>query len=111
MEFENAIEAFQALGHEIRLKVFQLLMVKGEDGLPAGEIARSLEVTPSTLSSHLHVLKRAGLLSSTRTKQRINYAVNIEGTRELFEFMTFDCCNGQPEICQGLFDLPRGSKS
>lgn len=105
MELDAATDAFQALGHKIRLKVFQLLMREGPSGLPAGKIAQILDVAPSTLSLHLHVLRRAGLLKSSRSQQRINYAADIEGIRQLLGFLTNDCCNGQPEICGGLMDL------
>lgn len=105
MDSDRAVEAFQALGHQIRMRVFRLLMQEGPSGLPAGKIGQILNVTPSTLSTHLHVLKRAGLLMSSRHKQQISYAVDIEGTRRILIFLTQDCCKGRPEICEGLLDL------
>jgi ArsR family transcriptional regulator, arsenate/arsenite/antimonite-responsive transcriptional repressor len=105
MEMSSAIDAFQALGNELRLSIYQLLMREGPDGLSAGEIARRLSVSPSTLSQHLHALRRAGLLISSRQQQRIIYAVDIEGTRRLLLFLTRDCCRGRPEICEGLFEV------
>ncbi len=94
-----AIEAFAALAQETRLAVFQLLMREGPDGLVAGEIAQRLDVHPSTLSAHLNLLSRAGLLASKRRQRHIIYSVDINGTRQLLRFLTDDCCDGRPEFC------------
>jgi DNA-binding transcriptional ArsR family regulator len=103
MDTSQAIDAFSALSHETRLTVFKLLLKEGEQGLSAGVIARQLDVQPSTLTSHLHILKRSGLLQSTRQQQKIVYSADIQGTRELLRFLTQECCQGQPEICADLF--------
>lgn len=90
---------FASLAHELRLKVFQLLMAELPGGLPAGQIALRLQVPSSTLSTHLAQLERAGLLRSWREQQRIVYAVDSAGTRKLVGFLVNDCCGGQPDIC------------
>lgn len=99
MEDRDHVALFAALAQELRLKVFRLLMGEGPSGLPAGEIARRLGVPPSTLSAHLAQLCQAGLLRSTRRRQQILYAADIEGTRKLIAYLTDDCCQGRPEIC------------
>jgi DNA-binding transcriptional ArsR family regulator len=103
MNNAQATDAFSALSHETRLTVFKLLLKEGEQGLSAGVIARQLDVQPSTLTSHLHILKRSGLLQSTRHQQKIVYSADIRGTRDLLRFLTQECCQGQPEICSDLF--------
>ena len=102
MEINDAVAALSALAHETRLKAFRLLVTEGPTGLPAGEIARRLDVPPPTLSSHLPQLERAGLARSARVERRIFYAVDIEGTRRLLAYLTEDCCRGQPELCAPL---------
>lgn len=104
MELSSATEALSALAHETRLAVFQLVIKEGPEGLRAGEIARRMNVQPSTLSGHLNALRRAQLLSSRREQQQIYYSANIEGTKKLINFLTQDCCGGHPEICEGLVD-------
>src|SRR5262245_57025605 len=99
MESPAAIAALAALAHEHRLAVFRLLMLAGLAGLSAGEIAEKTGLTPSTLSFHLAVLERAGLLHATRRQRHILYAVNTDGARDLVNFLTRDCCGGRPEIC------------
>lgn len=102
MDTSQAIDAFSALAHETRLTVFRLLIKEGEQGLSAGIIAQQLEVQPSTLTAHLHILRRAGLIQSTRQKQKILYSADISGTRDLLRFLTQECCEGRPEICAEL---------
>jgi len=92
-------DVFAALAHELRLGVFRLLIGALPDGLPAGQIAEHFKVPASTLSSHLAQLERAGLLKSWRERQRIVYAVDTEGTKNLVGFLVDDCCNGQPALC------------
>lgn len=99
MELTKVVEALGALAQEHRLAVFRLLVREGPSGLPAGEVAERVGVPPSTLSHHLAHLERAGLLRSWRVQRRIYYAVDVEGTRRLVDFLTEDCCQGHPELC------------
>ena len=99
MEHSTAVAAFAALAQDHRLAVFRLLMRKGTNGLPAGEIADAIGVPPSTLSSHLAQMERAGLIRSWRRQRYVLYAIDIEGSRRLVEFLTEECCEGHPEIC------------
>lgn len=105
MEIEAAIDALAALAQDTRLKTFRLLVKAGPTGLPAGEIARRLEVQPATLSFHLNQLERAGLVTSRRQSRQIIYAAHFKSMRALLMFLTEDCCNGRPEICGDLLAL------
>ena len=105
MDDQRALDALNALGHKTRLAVFRLLVRTGQEGLPAGEIARAAAVPPSTLSSHLAQLEAAGLLRSTRNRQKIIYAADVDGARALLTFLLADCCQGRPEICGALEGL------
>ena len=99
MEPSRAVAAFAALAQEHRLHVFRLLMRQAPYGLPAGQLADCIGVSPSTLSSHLAQLERAGLLTSWRDQRRIFYAADTQGLGDLLTFLTEECCNGQPDIC------------
>ena len=102
MELCAAIEALSALGQESRLRVFRLLVQRGPQGIPAGDIAEQLDVPANTMSSHLAVLSRAGLVLSRKQGRSVIYAVDVEGTRKLLAFLVEDCCQGQPKVCQPL---------
>ena len=99
MELKDAASCLAALSQETRLEVFRLLVREGEAGLPAGEIAAALSVPPSTLSSHLGILERAGLLASTRAARQVIYRIDFAGFRALVTFLLQDCCQGRPEAC------------
>jgi ArsR family transcriptional regulator, arsenate/arsenite/antimonite-responsive transcriptional repressor len=102
MEMNQAIKALSALAQASRLKVFRLLVRSGPGGLPAGDIAEQLRVPANTMSAHLGVLSRAGLIMSRKEGRSVIYAVDIDGTRKLLAFLVEDCCRGRPEVCRPL---------
>ena len=104
MEAKLAVEAFGALAQDTRLAVFRLRVEAGAAGLPAGEIARHLGTPHNTMSSHLAILARAGLVTSRRESRSIIYAADYGGIRALIAFMVQDCCKGRPEACAPLTD-------
>ncbi|MBB4100494.1 metalloregulator ArsR/SmtB family transcription factor [Sphingomonas kyeonggiensis] len=87
MQENTAVSAFAALSLETRLHAVQLLAKTGADGLAAGEIARRLNIPQSTLSDHLGVLTRAGLISSERRSRSIIYRADGQILEELGEFL------------------------
>ncbi len=62
-------------------------------------ISDTIGAPHNTLSSHLAILVRAGLLRSTREGRTIIYRSNVEGMRALIGFLISDCCDGHPELC------------
>lgn len=99
MTSDQAIEALAALGQRSRLDVFQLLVKAGPEGLNAGDIARAVGAPANTMSVHLGILSRAGLIAAERNGRSIVYSLDAAGVRELFRFLTADCCDGRPELC------------
>jgi ArsR family transcriptional regulator len=104
MELTVAIDALAALAQATRLDAFRLLMTHEPHGLPAGEVARRLDVPPNTMSTHLAVLQRAGLISAERHSRSIVYRAELDQVREVTAFLVNDCCGGRPELCQPLVD-------
>jgi len=102
MESEQAILAFAALAQTTRLDVFRLLMEHEPDGLPAGGIARHLAVPHNTMSTHLAILSRAGLVEAERQSRSIIYRARLDAVRDLVGFLVQDCCGGHLEICAPL---------
>lgn len=102
MESEQAILAFAALAQSTRLDVFRLLMEHEPDGLPAGEIAKHMAVPHNTMSTHLAILSRAGLIDAERQSRSIIYRAKLDAVRDLTGFLVKDCCGGHPEICAPL---------
>lgn len=102
MDDTLALTAFSALGHPTRLAVFRALSAAAPRAVPAGELAQTTGTPPSTLTSHLQALERAGLIRSARHSRQIRYALDIAGARGLVDFLTRDCCGGRPDICGAL---------
>ena len=104
MESEQAILAFAALAQPTRLDVFRLLMEHEPDGLPAGDIARHLAVPHNTMSTHLAILSRAGLIEAERQSRSIIYRARLEALRALSLFLLKDCCGGDVAVCAPLIE-------
>ena len=104
MESENAILALAALAQSTRLDVFRLLVKHEPEGLAAGDIARTLAVPQNTMSSHLSILSRAGLVSTQRFSRSIVYRADLGRFGAVVLFMLRDCCEGRPEICAPLIE-------
>ncbi len=102
MENELALAILGGLAQGTRLDTFRLLVRHGPDGLAAGDIARALDVPQNTMSAHLAVLARAGLVTSRRFSRSIVYRANLDALRALTVFLVKDCCEGRPELCQSV---------
>src|SRR5437879_1701464 len=99
MKKSTAAAALGALAQETRLDIFRLLVQKGPEGLPAGEIGERLGQPSPTLSFHLNQLRFAGLISSRRESRSIIYSANFKAMNELLAFLTENCCGGNLEGC------------
>ncbi|MFI7843849.1 ArsR/SmtB family transcription factor, partial [Acinetobacter baumannii] len=62
------------------------------DGVPAGELARLIDVPQNTMSAHLATLLRAGLVKSERQSRSIIYRA------ELIAQLT-PCCAPEAKPC------------
>lgn len=102
METSMIIERLAALAHTTRLEAFRLLVRAGPDGVASGEIARRLDVPATTMSAHLAVLARAGLIVPHRNSRVVRYALDPNAVRGLFDALVSDCCDGRPELCAPL---------
>lgn len=102
---KTAVSALSALAHQARLSVFRMLVQAGREGIPAGEIARRLDVPPNTLSANLTILTHASLIDSRREGRSVIYTARYENMTALLEYLMQDCCGGSPEICASLADV------
>ena len=98
----KTIDALAALAQPTRLDAFKLLVRHEPDGLPAGDIAGALNVPHNTMSTHLAILARAGLVESERQGRSILYRANLGQVRDVIGFLLKDCCGGRPELCAPL---------
>ena len=74
-------ELFRTLGHPVRIRVLELL----QDGpRPVHELLDEIDVEPSNLSHQLAVLRRAGIVASTRESSAVLYSL---GTNDVADLM------------------------
>jgi DNA-binding transcriptional ArsR family regulator len=99
MDSKSAIDALAALAQPTRLDTFRLLVTQEPVGVAAGELARRIGVPQNTMSAHLAVLARAGLVRGERHSRSIIYRADLAGFRDLTTFLLQDCCGGHPEVC------------
>lgn len=104
MDEKNTIAALAALAQPTRLQAFRLLVGNEPDGLPAGVLARLLDVPQNTLSAHLSILANAGLVSGERQSRSIIYRADLEGFRQSMRYLLKDCCQGNAALCAALID-------
>ncbi|MCF2524773.1 metalloregulator ArsR/SmtB family transcription factor [Bradyrhizobium sp. G127] len=102
MKKTEAIDALAALAQVTRLDTFRLLVKHEPEGVPAGELARRVGVPQNTMSAHLAILARAGLIEGERESRTILYRAKISALQELTLFMIRDCCGGRADLCESL---------
>jgi len=77
-------ELFKALSDPTRRSILQLLRSRS---MTPSDILVKLEVSQPTLSHHLDILKRSGLVDSEREGQFIRYSLNMSVFDMAVEYM------------------------
>jgi len=87
-------EFFQALSNPYRREIIKLLRWKN---LSAGEIVSHFDIAQPTVSRHLDVLRKAGIVTSERKGTQIIYSLNLSVVQELFVYLSdlFDYSNAK----------------
>jgi ArsR family transcriptional regulator len=98
----QTIAALAALAQPTSLATFRLLVKHEPEGIAAGALARLIEVPQNTMSAHLAVLSRAGLIRGERHSRSIIYRADLDRFRAVTLFLVKDCCGGRPELCAPL---------
>ena len=99
MKTSNVVKSFIALGHDSRLAIYNLLMTKGEEGIPAGEVGKELDIPGATLSFHLANLADAKLIGSRREGRIIYYFVKYKRVKKLIKYLSVNCCKDSKKDC------------
>ena len=96
MKSIDALACLNALAQEHRLNLFRLLVQAGADGMAVGELAAATGLAGATLTNHLHILRRAGLVSDERRGRVIQCRANYPQMNTLLDFLSENCCAGSP---------------
>ena len=78
--YQAKAELFRTMGHPVRIRVLEVL----QDGpRPVRDLLTVIEVEPSNLSQQLAVLRRAGLVTSSREGSLVVYAMSTPDVADL----------------------------
>lgn len=73
-------ELFRTLGHPVRIRVLELL----QDGpRPVHELLAELSIEASNMSQHLAILRRAGIVTSSRDGSSVFYTLSSPDIADL----------------------------
>lgn len=102
MDEQQTIAALAALAQPTRLRTFRLLVEREPEGVPAGELAKLVDVPQNTMSAHLATLSQAGLIHGQRQSRSIIYRVDLDRFRAVMLYLLQDCCGGNSSLCAPL---------
>jgi DNA-binding transcriptional ArsR family regulator len=77
-------EAFKALADPTRRQILKLLR---DRNMTAGEIADQFQISKPSISHHLNLLKKAGLVSDERQGQNIVYSLHTTVMEDVLSWM------------------------
>jgi DNA-binding transcriptional ArsR family regulator len=84
------VEASRAIAHAARLRIF-FFLVSARREVATGEIQEAVGIPGPTLTHHLDILRRAGLVRSRREARFIYCSVNHELVSDLVRLLSA-CC-------------------
>jgi len=96
MDLAQATRMLSAMGNPIRLAVYRRLVQAGPGGLPAGQLAKAIDMPASSLNFHLNELQGAGLVSTRQEGRFVIYSATYTAMGDLIKFLTDKCCGGNP---------------
>ncbi|MGB0120440.1 MAG: metalloregulator ArsR/SmtB family transcription factor [Solirubrobacterales bacterium] len=79
---EAKADLFRTLGHPVRVRVLELLLAGPR---PVHELLDEVQIEASSLSQQLSVLRRMGLVSSSRDGARVVYTLSAPEVAELMD--------------------------
>lgn len=86
-EAETVAALFKALSHPVRVQILDLIS-QGDGETCACDIERHFDLTQPTISHHLKVLRKAGLIASESHGVWVHHHVNRAKVTELRQLLT-----------------------
>ncbi|MEU1671114.1 metalloregulator ArsR/SmtB family transcription factor [Streptomyces roseifaciens] len=103
--YQAKAEFFRMLGHPVRIRVLELL----QDGpRPVRDLLAEIDIEASSLSQQLAVLRRSGIVTSTRTGSTVVYELAGGDVAELMRAarrILTELLSGQNELLEELREV------
>lgn len=91
----DVIARMSALAQPTRLEAMVQLMEADEIGLSVGELAERTSNPPNTMSTHLSILARVGLVGTRRDGRRMFYSARPSAVAEVADFLVRELCHAR----------------
>jgi DNA-binding transcriptional ArsR family regulator len=75
---DQFVTVFAALSEPIRVRMLQMMVQKGEEDLPCTSLDEELPIAKSTISYHVAILRRAGLIGVRKAGRNYFYQLRHE---------------------------------
>jgi len=92
--FDEKVNIYKALGNKTRLEIFEQILSNGDKSIHKNgmmcitEIASLFSYSMPTISAHIDILRKAGLIKSFREGKKIYVDVDIEKCKKLYEMFS-----------------------
>ncbi len=90
----KAMQVMSALSQPTRLAVFRHLVDAMPAGMASGELATATGSSPNTMSAHLAILSRAGVVSSDKVGRTVIYRAETSLVEQLSRYLERACGHG-----------------
>lgn len=87
----TALQIMSALAQSTRFDVFRRLVDELPEGMASGDLAAATGTSPNTMSAHLAILSRAGVVHSDKVGRTVIYTVDTSKVEELSDFLARAC--------------------
>jgi ArsR family transcriptional regulator, arsenate/arsenite/antimonite-responsive transcriptional repressor len=106
--YQAKAELFRTLGHPVRIRVLELLQDRPR---AVHELLGAIDVEPSNMSQQLAVLRRAGMVTSSRDGATVLYTLSTPDVAELLQAarrLLTSMITGQDELLAALRSAVEG---
>ena len=92
----DIVTTFAALGDPVRFAIAERLLKNGPQS--AGALQDLANISPPAFSRHLKVLRKAGVISQTKDKQRRIYAIQPQAVQQITRWSQTHAAFWEPSL-------------
>ena len=93
MNINKYCAIFEALGFEIRLKIFKFIIESGNQGVAPKQIIKEFNVDSGTLCFHLKKLEKVKLIAKKEAGKRASYCVSPTMPKAFMQIFLIEITN------------------